>query len=328
MRLTGYEKKRVLITGGAGCIGSNLARRLLNLGASVTVLDNLSAGIDWVLPDEVRFVEGSVTNETDLETAFSAGPELVIHLAALYGNLASLENPETDLDVNGRGTLKTLQWAKTTKAKRFVFASSGCSIYGEDAPQPLVEDQPPTMHYASFYQVTKLLGELYCLLFQKTHGLPTVRLRFFSNYGQHELPGRFRGVVPNFLYWALKGEPLPITGTGGETRTFTYVSDLCDGIARAGITQGIDGEAFNLAGGQERTINELAELVNGLTGNKAGVVYHPRRPWDRIIKQKVSIEKARTVLGYNPKTSLEDGIGETVEWFRANWVRIQAEARF
>jgi len=328
--MSDYTGKRVLVTGGAGAIGSNLVRALLARGALVMVLDNLSAGHLWALEHHERLamITGNVTNDGDLEAAFRERPEIVVHLAALYGNLNSLLRPETDLHTNGLGVLRTLQYAARAGVQRFLFASSGCSVYGPDAPQPLHEDQPPAMHYDSPYQITKLLGELYCNHFHHRGLVPTVRLRFFSSFGPGEVPGKLRGVVPNFLWRALRKEPLTITGTGSETRSFTFVSDLVEGILAAGVAEGIDGEAVNLAGGQERTINELARIVNEATDNPAGVVYADRRPWDRITTQAVSIQKARDRLGYAPTTTLEDGIEKTVAWFRTHWDRIQEEARW
>ena len=143
--MSDYTGKRVLVTGGAGAIGSNLVRALLARGALVMVLDNLSAGHLWALEHHERLamITGNVTNDGDLEAAFRERPEIVVHLAALYGNLNSLLRPETDLHTNGLGVLRTLQYAARAGVQRFLFASSGCSVYGPDAPQPLHEDQPP-----------------------------------------------------------------------------------------------------------------------------------------------------------------------------------------
>src|SRR5206468_12233376 len=146
-----------------------------------------------------------------------------------------------------------------TGVKRFVYASSGCSIYGKDAPLPLTEDFV-SLHLSSPYQITKMLGELYCNFFANHHALNVVKPRFFNSYGPGEVPGQYRNVIPNFIYWAMKGRPLTITGTGEETRDFTYVGDIVDGLLRSGQSEAAIGEEFNLASGVETRIVDLARM--------------------------------------------------------------------
>ena len=214
-----------------------------------------------------------------------------------------------------------------TGVSRFIFASSGCSVYGSQAPLPLKEEFM-SLHLDTPYQITKLLGELYCNFFHNYHDLPVVIARYFNVYGPGEVPGKYRNVIPNFIYWALHKKPLPITGTGEETRDFTFVEDIVDGTLRLGVIPEAVGDAFNLASETETKVIDIANMVNESTGNHSGVEFVPRRDWDKITRRRASIEKAGRVLGYEPKTKIKDGIGKTFDWIVENRERIQACARF
>ncbi len=192
-----------------------------------------------------------------LKRAFSEKPDYVFHLAALFANQNSIDHPETDLMVNGMGTLRVLLYSNRNDVDKFIFASSGCSVYGSQAPLPLKEDFV-SLHLDTPYQITKLLGELYCNFFHDYYGLPVAIGRFFNVYGPGEIPGKYRNVIPNFIYWALHGQPLPITGTGEETRDFTFVEDIVEGVLRLGVIPEAVGEAVNLASGTETKIIDLA----------------------------------------------------------------------
>jgi len=325
-----YKGKIVLVTGGAGAIGSNLTRALAKAGAKmVIVLDNLSAGYKWNVPSlpNVMFVEGDITNDTDLKRVFNEKPEIVFHLAAFFANQNSVDYPEKDLWVNGFGTLKLLEYSRLRGVKRFIYASSGCSIYGSSAPLPLKEEFM-SMNLSTPYQITKMLGELYCNFFYNHYGLPVVKTRFFNSYGPGEVPGQYRNVIPNFIYWAMKGLPLPITGTGEETRDFTYVMDLVDGLLRAGYYEQAIGQEFNLASGKETRIIDLANMINEAVGNTAGVKYVSRRKWDTKTRLLASIEKAKKLVGYEPKTEFKEGLINTIQWFKENWDKIEKAAKF
>ena len=325
-----YKDQTVLVTGGAGFIGSNLVKRLLELGVNrILVIDDLSSSFRWNLPDDgkVKFVQGSILDDKKLATAFETRPKIVFHLAAHFANQNSVDHPEQDLMVNGRGTLKLLRFSHLTEVDRFVFASSGCSVYGSDAPLPLREDFV-SIHLDTPYQITKLLGELYCNYFYDYYGLKISTPRFFNVYGPGEVPGRYRNVIPNFIFWALSGKSLPITGTGEETRDFTFVGDVVSGILRSGYMKEAVGEAFNLASGQETKIKNLAQMVNNLTGNKAGVTFTAKRSWDKSSRRRASIDKAHKILGYSPSMEMERGVGVTVKWFRENWDSINQNAIF
>ena len=328
--LSEYKDKNILITGGAGCIGSNLTKALMRAkAAKIIILDDLSAAERWNIPDapNVVFVQGSVLDDEVLKRVFSQRPDFVFHLAAHFANQNSVDHPETDLLVNGLGTLKVLECSKQTGAGKFIFASSGCSVYGSQAPLPLKEDFV-SLHLDTPYQITKLLGELYCNFFYNYYRLPVVTCRYFNVYGPGEIPGRYRNVIPNFIWWALQQQPLPVTGTGEETRDFTFVEDIVDGTLRAGATPEAVGEAFNLASETETRVIDIANMINELTGNHNGTEFVSRRDWDKITRRRASIEKARKVLGYEPKMKMKEGIKRTYDWIVENREQIQTNAKF
>jgi UDP-glucose 4-epimerase len=327
--LNAYSNKIVLVTGGAGAIGSNLTRTLAELGAQVIVLDDLSSSERWNVPSlpGVLFVEGDILDEVKLKRVFFERPQVVFHLAAFFANQNSVDHPERDLMVNGLGTLRLLEYSVFTGVERFIYASSGCSIYGSESPLPLREEFM-SMHLSTPYQITKMLGELYCNFFYNHYGLKVVKPRFFNSYGPGEVPGQYRNVIPNFIYWAMKGLPLPITGSGEETRDFTYVGDIADGLLRAGVFESTVGQEFNLASGKETRIMDLAQMINEATGNTAGIRFAQRRKWDTKSRLLASIDRARELIGYEPHTSFKEGLQHTIEWFRNHWDKIEVSARF
>jgi nucleoside-diphosphate-sugar epimerase len=325
-----YKGKNVLITGGAGCVGSNLTRALVKAeAAAIVVLDDLSAAAKWNVPvaPSVYFIQGSILDEESLKRAFVFRPDFVFHLAAHFANQNSVDNPETDLLVNGLGTLKMLEYASLAGVAKFVFASSGCSVYGSQAPLPLKEDFV-SLHLDTPYQITKLLGELYCNFFYNHYKLPVAIARYFNVYGPGEIPGAYRNVIPNFIWWAIHRRPLPITGTGEETRDFTFVDDIVAGTLLLGAVPEAVGAAFNLASGTETKIKDIAAMVNEITGNDRGVELVPRRGWDKITRRRASIDRARKVLGYEPRTAILDGVKKVHEWIMENKSRIELSARF
>ena len=324
-----FRDKCVLVTGGAGAIGSNLTRALAGAGANVIVIDDLSSAERWNVPSlpNVLFVEGDILDEVKLKRVFFERPRVIYHLAAFFANQNSVDHPEKDLFVNGMGTLRLLEYSVFTQVERFVYASSGCSIYGSTAPLPLREEFM-SMHLSSPYQITKMLGELYCNFFHHHHDLKVVKPRFFNSYGPGEVPGQYRNVIPNFIYWAIKGQPLPVTGDGEATRDFTYVGDLVDGLLRAGVMEEAVGEEFNLGSATETRVIDLANSINRLTRNTAGVRFVGRRKWDTKTRLLSCVDKAGDLIGYRPSTPIEVGLGKTVEWFEENWEKIEASARF
>ena len=326
-----YKDKTILITGGAGAIGSNLSRKLAEAGAAkVIILDDLSASYVWNIPNltNVLFVEGSITSDIDLKRVFHEKPNYIFHLAAFFANQNSVDYPEKDLLVSQLGTIKILEHSVLQGGiKRFVYAGSGCAIYGAQAPLPLKEDFI-SMHLSTPYQISKMAGELYCNFYWHHYDLPIVKTRFFNSYGPGEVPGQYRNVIPNFIYWAMKGQSLPITGEGEMTRDFTFVMDIVDALMQAGWSEKAIGEEMNIASAREIEIVQLAETINKLTDNKAGLTFTDRRKWDTKSRLLASIDKAKNLLGYDPQTTFDEGLEQTIQWFSDNWDAINRDAEF
>ncbi len=316
--------RTAVVTGGSGAIGSQLVRRLLALEAErVIVVDDLSSGYRWLLPDDSR-VSLVVGDVSDLFTLLpQLESPLVFHLAAFFANQNSVDHPLDDLHTNGRGTLTTLMWSAEQRARRVVYASAGCSIAGHNIDAPIREDMPVSLDLDTPYQITKALGEFYCNYFAPQ--VSTVRCRFFNSYGPGEVPGPYRNVIPNFIWRALHDEPLIITGTGDETRDFIYVDDLVDGLIRCALTPGAHREAFNLGTGIQTRIIDLARLIIDACGSRSTIEFTARRAWDHSIRRQAEIAKARGTLGLDPKVRLADGIRNTVEWFQHHRQQIESE---
>ena len=330
-----YEGRSILVTGGAGAIGSNLIIALSHLvgkTGKIVVLDNLSALKEkdpWnvtTLPN-VMFVLGDVRNDIDLKRVFREDPSMIFHLAAFFANQNSVDYPEVSADVDILGLVRILEYARLARLERFVYASSGCAIYGPYPKLPLKEDFI-SMHLSTPYQINKMTGEMYCNFYHHHYELPIVNCRFFNSYGPGEVPGQYRNVIPNFIYWAMKGIALPITGTGEETRDFTYVLDLVQGLIKAGYYQDAVGENFNLASGKEVRIRDLADMVNKATKNPKPIYFLERRKWDTKPRLLASIEKAERLVNYRPFVEFEEGFQTNIDWFRDNWEKIEALADF
>lgn len=319
-----FKGKTVLVTGGAGAIGGNLVKKLNELDTKrIVIMDNLSSSYEWNIPKgpKIQFILGDILDEEKLRWAFKDKPQIVYHLAAHFANQNSVDNPETDLMVNGMGTLKVLEHAHLIDAERFIYASSGCGIYGAESKMPF-EEHDVSIRLNTPYQVTKMLGELYTNYFYNLYGLPIVNARFFNSYGPGEVPGKYRNVIPNFMYWAMKKKPLPVTGTGEETRDFTFVMDIVQGLLIMAYHDDAVGDAFNLGTGREIRIANLAELVNEITKNTAGIAFAERRDWDKKSRLLSSIEKARRVLKYQPRTDFKEGLVSVHDWFSDQWQNI------
>ena len=312
-----------IVTGGAGAIGSRLVRRLLDSGVDdVIVIDDLSSGYPWLLPadDRVRFFKRDVCDLRFLE--IDVRRPLVFHLAAFFANQNSVDHPQDDLHTNGKGSLSVLSWAAENDARRVVYASAGCSIAGHGIDAPIREDMPVSLHLDTPYQITKALGEFYCNYFNQH--VSTVRCRFFNSYGPGEIPGRYRNVIPNFIWRALNDEPLVITGSGAETRDFVFVDDLVRGLLLAATSPDADGGAFNLGTGDQTDILTLANTIIRACDSNSVVDFAPRRPWDNSARRQADISHARSQLGFAPQVSVPEGILQTVEWFQEERERIEA----
>ena len=301
--------EKVIITGGAGFIGSHLAEELARRGYQVTILDDLSTGKmenikEPLKKGSVQFIQGSITNFSLLKELFQ-GAIYVFHQAALPSVPRSVKDPLTTSEVNITGTLNVLLAARDNKVRKVVYASSS-SAYGDTPTLPKREDMVP--HPQSPYAVSKLAGEHYCRVFQEVYGLATACLRYFNVYGPKQSPdSQYAAVIPRFIRWASEGSPLIIFGDGEQTRDFTFIADAVETniLAAESNASGV----FNIGRGKSITINELAQLVIKLTGNNVEPVHREPREGD-IRHSLADISKART-FGYEPRYNLEEGLEET-----------------
>jgi nucleoside-diphosphate-sugar epimerase len=316
---------RVLVTGGAGFIGSHLAERLAADGHEVLVLDNLSTGRRENLEAGARpgtrgrltLVEGDVRDEAALARV-ARGCEVVYHQAALAAVARSVEDPLEVYDVNVRGTLRVLEAARAAGVRRVVFASSA-SVYGDAASLPKREDQPPRPR--SPYAATKAAGEGLMSAWQATYGLETVSLRFFNVYGPRQSPrSRYAAVIPAFLAAVGRGEQPVIYGDGQQTRDFTWVEDLVEGLVLAATAPDAPTAGpINLGGGQRVSIARVAELVCRALGVAAEPRFEAARPGD-LRHSLADVSRAQAALGWAPTTPLAEGIARLAAAFASGGV--------
>ena len=238
--------KNILVTGGAGAIGSHLVSSLVDAGHKVTVLDDLSSGREELINGSVGFIKGSITEDEKLNVAFEQRPEIVFHLAALFANQQSIERPRLDLKVNGLGTLKILEKCEEFRVERFIYSSSSC-VYGHQNKSLHEEDKLQDLDTP--YAATKLLGEQYAKIWSQKKNFTVKVVRIFNSYGPNEFPGKYRNVIPKFFEKALNGESLNILGDGTETRDFTYVTDVVNGLLLAASTENDEFGIYNIGSG-------------------------------------------------------------------------------
>jgi len=316
---------RILITGGAGFIGSNIAERLAGAW-EVVVFDDLSTGSEGNLDGlDVRLLRGDVRDGAAVEAA-CRGVQCIFHLAAQISVPLSMEDPETTVRINTLGTLNVLHAAARAGVESCVLSSSA-AVYGDNPAMPKREDMLPEPK--SPYAVSKLDGEYYLRIAGETTGLRAVALLYFNVFGPRQSPhSAYAAAVPAFVYRALEGQDITIFGDGEQTRDFVYVADvvraniLAAGIeaedaAGPGGTPGelTAGDVFNVACGRSLSINELAEMILRITGSESRIVHGPERPGD-IKHSLADVSRIRGKLGFEPSTELEHGLVETVEHFR------------
>ncbi|MDD5438644.1 MAG: SDR family oxidoreductase [Candidatus Omnitrophica bacterium] len=317
-------KKRFLVTGGAGFIGSNITGRLVADGYPVTVLDNLSEGkrenLSAVM-QKITFIKGDIRNDKDLDKALQ-GVTYVLHQAALRSVPKSMTRPLEYNDVNVNGTLRLLIKAREHKVKRVVFASSS-SVYGDrkDFPERECDTADPISPYAA----TKLMGEYYCRLFSASFGLQTVALRYFNVFGPRQsLDNQYAVVIPKFITCILRNEPPPINGDGTQERDFTFIDNVVEAniraalIGGAGRSGGISGEVFNVACGKANSVIGIVRAVNNILGRNVKPVFKPVRSGD-VTKTLADISKLRSRLGIKKFVSFEEGLERTIAWFKEHY---------
>ena len=304
---------KVLVTGGAGFIGSNLARLLLDEGREVTVYDNLSSGYRQnveAMPG-ARFVEGDVRDAERLTEAMR-GADTVFHLAASVGNTRSIEHPVEDSEINVIGTLRVLEAARSLGVRKVVFSSSA-GIFGELKFLPIREDHP--VEPDSPYGASKLAAEKMCLAYSKLYELEAVALRYFNVYGVNQRYDAYGNCIPIFAHRMLRGETVTIFGDGEQTRDFVNVRDVARANLLASEARGVSG-AFNVASATSITINRLVELMSEASGLRPEVVYGPPRKGD-VRHSRADITAAHASLGFEPSVGMTEGLAEYMMWAKA-----------
>jgi UDP-glucose 4-epimerase len=302
--------QRVLVTGGAGFIGSHLVDALVNRGYEVTILDNLSSGrvknIETHLNNRmVQLVKGDLRSIDTVKEA-STDVDAVFHLAAITSVPYSVENPEITKEVNAKGTRNLLDASIVSNVKRFVYVSS-CSVYGEPRYLPVDEDHP--LDPISPYAESKIIGEDYCREFYDAHELGTVTLRLFNVYGSRQIDNEYSGVMTKFIRSITQGKPPIIYGDGKQTRDFVHVRDVVQALLLSVDNDEAIGEVFNIGSGKSVTIGQLCQTILRKLAAESQPIYREQRRGD-IRHSYANISKAERILGFKPIVSLDDGLAE------------------
>ncbi|MFA4641042.1 SDR family oxidoreductase [Pyrococcus kukulkanii] len=304
------KNKLIIVTGGAGFIGSHIAETLAE-DNDVVVIDNLYSGKIENVPENVKFINADVRDFEAIADIIREA-DYVFHEAAQISVDESVKDPVFTEEVNVIGTLNVLMALAEGNGK-LIFASSA-AVYGDNPNLPLKESE--TLSPISPYGVTKLAGEHYCRVFYEIYGVPTVVLRYFNVYGPRQ-SSAYAGVISIFMRNAIKNEPLTIFGDGKQTRDFIYVKDVVEVNLLVAQKKKAEGEIFNVATGKETTVLELALKIIDLSGSSSSIVFAPPRPGD-IRRSVADISKLKK-LGFSPKYTLEEGLKETFEWFKNEW---------
>lgn len=308
-------KRLALVTGGAGFIGSHLVDALLERGWSVRVLDDFSTGRESNLARAMPHIELVRADLADFETTSKAlaGVEVVFHQGAIPSVPRSVADPLRTHRANVDGTLVVLEAARRSGVRRVVYAASS-SAYGDTEVLPKVETMPANP--LSPYALQKYAGEVYCSLYHRIYGLETVALRYFNVFGPRQDPNStYAAVVPRFISACLAGEPPHIHGDGGQTRDFTYVADAVHANLAAADAPAAAGEVFNVAGGRQTSLNQLLAAIQRIVGSRIEPIHDPPRVGD-VRHSLADLTKARALLGYEPRVSLEEGLRRTVDSLR------------
>jgi nucleoside-diphosphate-sugar epimerase len=305
------QMKKILVTGGAGAIGSNLVKALLQQpDVEITVIDNLSSGLITNVADGVNFLEGDISDHHLVNEVMGSSFCEIYHLAGFFANQNSCEHPIDDFRTNALGTVLLLDAAtRQTELQTFLFTST--SSIESDLKTGLSKG------FSTPYMTSKYVGELYSRYYQQIEKLPVRVIRYFNCYGPGEYPGKYRNVIINFISRALKGKSLVITGDGSETRDFTFVDDIVSGTIAVARSPKTIGFIYNIGTGVETRILDLATKINRLTGNKAPLKFLPRRSWDKTLRRNADITLAREHVGYSPTVDLETGLKKTIEWYKS-----------
>ncbi|OGP64457.1 MAG: Vi polysaccharide biosynthesis protein VipB/TviC [Deltaproteobacteria bacterium RBG_13_53_10] len=309
----------VLVTGGAGFIGSNLTETLLKQGHRVRVLDNFSTGRKENLIFEEKYplleiMEGDICDPGVCRKAMR-GINTVFHEAAIPSVQQSVEDPFFSNSVNAGGTLNVLLAARDEGVKKVVYASS-CAIYGDDPALPKKEEMSPSP--LSPYALQKYVGEKYCQLFSQLYGLETLSLRYFNIFGPKQDPASvYSGVIARFISALLQGAAPIVYGDGKQSRDFTYVGNVVQANLLAMSAHRLHGEVINIGCGKRTSLNELLDVLKRIFGSQGSPIYQEARQGD-VRHSVADIQKGRELLNFSPREDLEIGLNKTVDYFRGN----------
>jgi len=307
--------KRVLVTGGAGFIGSHIVQELVRKKYFVRVLDNFSSGKQANLSavkDKIELIKGDIRSKETCSQA-AKGIDYILHQAALRSVPKSLVNPQEYNEVNIQGTLNLLNSAVENKIKRFVFASSS-SVYGDTKNFPQKETFIPAP--ISPYALTKLTGEHYCRIFSYHYNLSTVSLRYFNVFGPRQsLDDEYAVVIPKFITCMLKNQPTPIYGTGRQSRDFTFVGNVVAANLIAMLKDNFKGGVFNIASGRDYSILELVKILNKIMKKSIRPTFLDKRPGD-VFRTLADLSRSKRILGFYPKVDFLEGLNLAVEYFK------------
>jgi nucleoside-diphosphate-sugar epimerase len=306
-----------VVTGGGGFIGSHIVEELLRRHETVRIVDNFSTGKHentQPFEDRAEVIEADIADAKNL-AQFLKGADYVIHQAAIPSVPKSIIDPVKSHHANVNGTLRLLEACRQAKVKRVVYASSS-SLYGDSPTLPKHEGMMPNP--LSPYGAQKLFGEIYCQVFTRSYGLETVSLRYFNVFGpRQDATSQYSGVLALFIPAVLQGRRPTIYGDGLQSRDFTYVKNVVDANLLACEVPGVAGQVFNIACGDRITVNSMLQLINKITGKDITPIYTEPRPGD-IKHSQADIARAREQLGYAPKVNFEEGLRNTIEWYRKN----------
>jgi len=310
--------RKVLVTGGAGVIGSHVVDAYLAAGDDVTVLDDLSTGRREQVPARASFVQADVRSAAARELVAQGGFSLLNHHAAQMDVRRSVADPVFDAEVNVLGLVNLLEGARLGGVRRVVFASSGGTVYGETERLPLVESAPKLP--ASPYGTAKLASEYYLATFSQLYGLETVALRYSNVYGPRQNPHGEAGVVAIFAHRVLAGQPLTVFGDGAQTRDMVFVQDVAEANLAASqgalpSTDGLDGRAFNIGTGIETSVNDIAATLVAIEGGRLAIQHAPPRPGE-LRRNALAVDKAAHGLGWRARVRLGEGLRRTLQSFR------------
>ena len=311
-----FTNKNVLITGGAGFVGSNIVRAVFDAGGKITVLDDLFTGELSNIDSDIKydFVQGSVT-DAELVSKLVKDADYVAHLAA-RNIIVSTKNPREDYATNIGGTLNVLLAARDNPRVKVVYTSSA-SVYGNPMHLPISENETPLTF--SPYAVSKLAGENYCVAFYETYGVHVSVVRYSNVYGVKQDPANpYCGVVSKFIEAIDNNQAISVHGDGLQTRDFTYVTDTVEATLTALLSPRADGMVFNVGSGFEVSILKLANEIGAAFGKEPKIEHIDRRDIDNIRRRVLNIERIRSRLRWQPKTTLRQGIQKTVDWWRAS----------